>query len=132
MIWRERDSFSFVNICRYIDDVFFTWNGSEAQVKSLLDKANQHHSHIKIEYQIGQCLPFLDVLINNDHGSLISSVYHKPSTEPAILSFLSDHPRYVFRNIIQTFLMRAIRYSSTYELFNQEKRRIRLLLLYNR
>ncbi|CAF5004758.1 unnamed protein product, partial [Rotaria socialis] len=48
-----------------------------------------------------------------------------------ILSYLSDHPRHVFRNVIQTALMRAIRYSSTFEAFNIEPRTIRLTLLYN-
>ncbi|CAF4533885.1 unnamed protein product, partial [Rotaria socialis] len=48
-----------------------------------------------------------------------------------ILSYLSDHPRHVFRNVIQTALMRAIRYSSTFEAFNIERRTIRLTLLYN-
>ncbi|CAF4555213.1 unnamed protein product, partial [Rotaria sp. Silwood2] len=39
--------------------------------------------------------------------------------------------RHVFRNVVQTALMRAVRYSSTFEVFNYELRRIRLLLLYN-
>ncbi|CAF4595868.1 unnamed protein product, partial [Rotaria socialis] len=43
-----------------------------------------------------------------------------------------DHPRHVFRNVIQTALMRAIRYSSTFEAFNIERRTIRLTLLYNK
>lgn len=119
-------------IFRYIDDVFFTWNGSEAEAKLLLDAANRHYPHIKLDYHIGPNLSFLDVLLTNHHGSLISSVYHKPSAEPAILSFFSDHPRHVFHNVIQTLLMRAIRYSSTYELFSREKHTIRLTLLYNR
>ena len=125
---RERSTVVF----RYIDDVFFTWNGSEAEARRLLDAANRHHPQIKLDYRIGSSLPFLDVLLTNHHGSLISSVYHKPSAEPAILSFQSDHPRHVFHNIIQTLLLRAIRYSSTYELFNREKHATRLLLLYNR
>lgn len=116
----------------YIDDVFFTWNDSEAKVKELLLAANAHHTHIKLDYQIGQEIPFLDLLVRNANGTLISSVYHKPSAEPLILSFLSDHPRCVFENIIQTALMRAIRYSSTFTLFTQELHAIRLMFLYNR
>jgi hypothetical protein len=115
-----------------VDDVFFTWNGSEEEVKALLDEANRFHPNIKLTYQIGKSLPFLDVLIRNNDGLLESSVYHKPSAEPTILSFLSDHPRYVFRNVIQTTLSRAVRYSSTFEAFNIERRQIRLKLLYNR
>ncbi|CAF1676355.1 unnamed protein product, partial [Adineta ricciae] len=116
---------------RYIDDVFFTWNGSEQDLKKILDVANKFHSNIKLEYQISKTLPFLDILLQNNNGMLISSVYHKPSAEPTILSFLSDHPRHIFGNCIQTALMRAIRYSTTLEIFNRERRNIRLMLLYN-
>ncbi|CAF4058846.1 unnamed protein product [Adineta steineri] len=116
---------------RYIDDGFFTSNESEATIKAILNIANKFHPNIKLEYQIGKCLPFLDVLIHNNNGILSSSVYHKPAAEPAVLSFLSDHPRHTFRNVLQTLLIRAIRYSSTFEAFNIERREIRLLLLYN-
>ena len=115
----------------YIDDVFFPWNESEENVVKLLKDANEQHSNIKLDYQIGQSVPFLDIQINNQNGTLVSSVYHKPSAESAVLSFLSDHARHVFQNVIQTCLMRAIRYSSTLEIFNQERRNIRLMLLYN-
>lgn len=125
--------YSFLNY-RYIDDVFFTSNESEDKIKQLLEKANQFHPNIKLEYHIGKTLPFLDVLINNnnDNGTLSSSLYHKPSAEPTIVPFLSDHPQHVFRNAIHTALMRAIRYSSTFEEFNHERRAIRLMFLYNR
>ncbi|CAF1393936.1 unnamed protein product [Rotaria sordida] len=74
---------------------------------------------------------FLDVLLTNNNGTLHTSVYHKPSAEPYVVPFLSDHPRYTFPNIIQTALVRAIRYSSTFEAFNNERRAVRLMLLFN-
>ncbi|CAF1297315.1 unnamed protein product [Adineta steineri] len=57
--------------------------------------------------------------------------YHKPSAEPYVVPFISDHPRHVFGNIIQTTLTRAVRYSSTFEAFNNKRRHIKLMLLYN-
>jgi hypothetical protein len=84
-------------------------------VKDILEAANRFHPNIKLTYT----------------GILSTSVYHKPATEPIVVSFFSDHPRHVFRNIVQTTLMRAIRYSSTFEAFNLERRYIRLKLLYN-
>ncbi|CAF2717526.1 unnamed protein product [Rotaria sp. Silwood2] len=119
-------------MCRYIDDVFFTCNQSEDKVKEILDAANNFHPNIELEYKIGKCAPFLDVYVENNNGNFVSSVYHKPSTESTVLSFLYDHPRHVFRNVIQTSLNRAIRYSSTFDIFNHERRAIRLMLLYNR
>ena len=121
-----------VSNCRYIDDVFFTCNDSEENIKIILEKANKFHPNIKLEYHIGKTVPFLDVLVQNNNGILHSSIYHKPSAAPTVVSFLSDHPRHVFRNVIQTALTRAVRYSSTFEAFDNERRAIRLMLLYNR
>jgi hypothetical protein len=120
-----------VDLCRYIDDVFMTWNKSESELRSLLDGANTWHPNIKLDYQIGTCLPFLDVLLTNQNGVLSTSVYHKPSAEPYVVPFVSDHPRHVFANIIQGALTRAIRYSSTSDAFDYEQRHIKLMFLYN-
>ena len=108
-----------------------TGNKSEKELIHLLHEANQWHPNIKLDYKISQSLPFLDVLLTNNNGILSTSVYRKPAAEPYVVPFASDHPRHIFRNIIRTALIRAIRYSSTFEAFNIERRNIRLLLLYN-
>ena len=97
----------------------------------MLEEANKLHPNIKLTYKTAKTVPFLDLLITNDNGILSSSVYHKAESEPSIVPFISDHPRYVFQNIVQTALTRAIQYSSSFELFNVERRSIRLMLLYN-
>ncbi|CAF2217162.1 unnamed protein product, partial [Rotaria magnacalcarata] len=66
-------------------------------------------------------LPFLDVVLTNNNGMLSTSVYHKPAAEPYVVPFISDHPRYTFVNVIQTSLTRALRNSSTFEIFNNER-----------
>jgi hypothetical protein len=108
-----------------------TWNKSEEELKNFLDKANQWHDNIKFDYKIGKSLPFLDVHLTNNKGTLSTSVYHKPAAEPYVTPFISDHPRHVFVNISTTALARAVRYSSTFESFNTERRSIKLTLLYN-
>jgi hypothetical protein len=97
----------------------------------MLDEANCRHSNIKLVRQIGTSVTFLDVLVKNEDGQLVSSVYHKEAAEPFVLPFISDHPRHTFRNIVHVALCRAIRYSSTLEAFNHERRTIKLTLLYN-
>ncbi len=108
-----------------------TWNKSEKELIKFLDDANTWDPNIKLDYKISKSLPFLDVLLTNNNGTLSTSVYHKPAAEPYVIPFISDHPRHVFNNIIQTSLTRAIRYSSTFEAFNVERRSIKLMLLYN-
>jgi hypothetical protein len=97
-----------------------------------LDEANGRHSNIKLVRQIGTSVTFLDVLIENKNGQLSTSVYHKEAAEPFVLPFASDHPRHTFRNIVHGALYRAVRYSSTLEAFNRERRTIKLTLLYNK
>ncbi|CAF1536747.1 unnamed protein product, partial [Rotaria magnacalcarata] len=100
-------------------------------LRKLLDDAHTWHPNIKLDYKIGNSLPFLDVQLTNNNGILSTSVYHKSAAEPYVTPFISDHPRHVFTNIIQTSLARAARYSSTFEAFNYERRCIKLMLLYN-
>ncbi|CAF1398943.1 unnamed protein product, partial [Adineta steineri] len=116
---------------RYIDDIFMTWNRSEHELRKLLDQAYTWHPNIKLDYKISQSLSFLDFLLTNNNGILSTSDYHKPNAKPYVVPFNSDHPRHVFVNIIQTLLTRAVRYSSTFETFNYERRSIKLMLLYN-
>ena len=97
----------------------------------MLDEANNYHSNIKLVRQIGTTVSFLDVLIENKNGILITSLYHKEAAEPYIVPFKSDHPRHVFANIIDNALTRAIRYSSTLSAFDYERRSVKLMLLYN-
>ena len=97
----------------------------------LLTEASTWHPNIKLDYKISKQLPFLDVLLTNNNGTLITSVYHKPTTQPYVVPFNSDHPRHIFSNIIKTTFQRAVRYSSTFELFNHERQLIKLKLLYN-
>ena len=115
----------------YVDDIFLTSNGSIEELRKILEQAKRYHPNIKFNYDIGSCVSFLDVQVKNQQGHRIASVYHKQAAEPYVVPFKSDHPRHTFENIIQGALLRAIRYSSTLVEFNQERRTIKLMLLYN-
>jgi hypothetical protein len=121
----------FYFIVRYIDDIFLTSNESLETVNEMLDKANHIHPNIKLTRVVASSLPFLDVFIENNNGTIQTSAYHKVAAEPYVLPFKSDHPRHIFKNVIETALLRALRYSSTFETFNKERRSIELMLLYN-
>jgi len=92
---------------------------------------NKKHANIKSIYEIGLSISFLDVFIKNENGVLFTSVYHKDSAEPYVVPLISDHPPHIFRNIISIPLLRAVRYSSIFDAFNNERRYIRLKLLCN-
>ncbi len=97
----------------------------------MLDEANNFHLNIKLVRQLGTSVSFVDVFIENKNGILVTSVYHKETVEPYLVPFKSDHPQYVFMNISDGALLRAMRYSSTLTAFNKKQRSIKLMLLYN-
>jgi hypothetical protein len=106
-------------------------NLSFDQIKDILDMADQKDRNIRIKYQIQSCVEFLDVVIQNDNGQLITSVFHKPTAEPYILPYTSDHPRHVHRNIPYAALLRAARICSNVHDFTIERIRIDMSLLLN-
>ena len=75
----------------------------------MLDEANLFHPNIKLVRQIGMSASFLDLYIANQNGTQTTAVYYKQAAEPYIVLFTSDHPRQIFRNVIDTILTRAIR-----------------------
>jgi hypothetical protein len=97
----------------------------------MLDAANKLHPNIKLVRQIGTSVSFLDLFIENKNGTLVTSVFHKQAAEPYVVPFKSDHPRQIFKNVIDGALMRAVRYSSTITAFHTERRTIKLMFLYN-
>ena len=98
----------------------------------MLDAANHRHPNIKLTHEIHSIVSFLDVRIEKKNNQFLTSVYHKSASEPYVVPFKSGHPRHVFSNVIETALHRAVRYSSTLDLFGPEMRAIRLMLLYNK
>ena len=97
----------------------------------MLKTTTQHNPDIQLTSTIDHTNSFLDVHIKNIGHDFSTSVYNKEATEPYVVPFKSDHPRHVFVNIIECALLRAIRYSSTLDEFNRERRALKLMLLYN-
>ena len=79
--------FLFLSFCRYIDDIFFTFNESIDQINQILENANDYHPNIKLTSTIDNPNSFLDLKINNIGTDLITSVYHKEAAEPYVVPF---------------------------------------------
>ena len=101
------------------------------QLNIHLNLAEKKDDNIRITRSIGSTLEFLDVLIENCHGQLRTSVFHKPAAEPYILPFSSDHPRHVHRGAIKGRLLQAARLTSHVEDFDKERLHIEFILLLN-
>ncbi|CAF2101009.1 unnamed protein product, partial [Rotaria magnacalcarata] len=106
-------------------------NQTAIEIEQQLKKMMNKDINIKINYEINTSVNFLDLTITNENGQLKTSIYHKPTTEPYILPFTSDHPRHIHRNIPYAALMRAARLCSNVNDFNSEQIRIDMSLLLN-
>ena len=128
----QLNNFTFMLLlCRYIDDIFMTTNQTIEEFNAELKKAQNKDINIKIESTISTSVHFLDVTIANENGRLRTSIYHKPTAEPYILPYTSDHPRHIQRNIPYAALLRAARICSHIDDFNLERIRIDMSLLLN-
>jgi hypothetical protein len=117
---------------RYIDDTFCAINWTKEQLLEQVANWNQIDSNIKLTAEISSTANFLDLHVENQDGLLQTSVFRKPSYEPYFLPFDSVHPMHIKRNIPYVALVRAIRYSSTFEAYINERESIRMALLLNK
>ena len=63
---------------RYVDDTFCLFNNEEDTLM-FFDYINARHPSIRftMEREIDKKLPFLDILLDNSHPSIVPSVYRK-------------------------------------------------------
>ena len=108
-----------------------TTNQTNEEINVELKKAKNKDTNIKIESTINTSVHFLDVTITNENGQLRTSIYHKPTAEPYILPFTSNHSHHIHRNIPYAALLRAARICSHVNDFNSERVRIDMSLLLN-
>ncbi|CAF3242503.1 unnamed protein product [Rotaria socialis] len=117
---------------RYIDDIFITINWPVRHLLKQVDRWNKFDENINLSANIGSTVNFLDLNIENQDGQLYTTVFQKPSHEPNYLPFNSIHPLHMKKNIPFAMLLRAIRYCSTFQLFLNEREKLRMALLLNK
>lgn len=78
---------------RYIDDIFFVWKGTEAQLLDFHQFINTNNQHLRftMEYDMHK-MNFLDILIYRDGDRLGTNLYRKPTDRNSILHGQSFHP----------------------------------------
>ena len=86
---------------RYIDDLFFIFNGTEEELKRFFQEINQVHRTIKFDYTYSKKeINFLDLIIYKDgKGKLQTKVYTKPTDRQSYLYRTSAHPEHLKKNI---------------------------------
>ncbi|MPC55909.1 hypothetical protein E2C01_049854 [Portunus trituberculatus] len=76
-------------------------------------------------------MPFLDVLVKQEHGKIITSVYTKPMNPGYCLNGRSEYPHKYKDSTIEAYILRALRHCSTWKQMHKEIARATQVLINN-
>ncbi|CAH2246426.1 Hypothetical predicted protein [Pelobates cultripes] len=95
---------------RYIDDVFFLWNGSEANLLYFKADLNRIVPSIKFTLEHdASSIHFLDVQVNKIDNGLCFDLFRKPTHKVAFLQANSFHAASMIRSLPFSQLLRVRR-----------------------
>ena len=99
---------------RYVDDVFTIWDDNWGSFDVFLAKLNSLAQNIKfkVEWEVEDKIPFLDVLVTRESDHLTFSVYRKPTHTGSYLHFFSYHSDNVKYSVASGLFLRALRICS--------------------
>lgn len=103
---------------RYIDDIFFIWNGSRMELEDFITLLNQTHLGLKFTGTISEnTVPFLDLEISLANNQISTKTYQKALNKYLYIPMSSCHPISSKKGFIKGEFIRYIRNSSTVEDF---------------
>ena len=101
---------------RFIDDIFFLWNGSEKDLLDFIDYLNNFHPYLKFKASydfVNKSVVFLDTVISiTDDGFIKTDLYVKPGRKCNYLLPSSCHPSHICKNIPFSLALRLKRICS--------------------
>lgn len=101
---------------RYIDDIFLIWTHGLTKLNEFIAHANTFHPTIRFTNTTSTThIPFLDVMITLQEGTLHTDLYSKPTDTFNYLHWSSCHPQHTKRSIPYSLAFRLVRICSTEE-----------------
>ena len=88
--------------CRFVDDIFFIWNGTVIQLQEFIKKLNNHYPTIKFDFKFSKTsIEFLDTTVykNKEQNKLLTTVYSKPTDRRHFPHYTSAYPRSLIKSI---------------------------------
>ena len=94
---------------RFVDDIWFVFDGDRAELGSFIQGDNSMHQSIKFSFELPlKEVDFLDLHIYKDRSNkLQTTIDRKPTDKNLLLHFDSKHPLYQKRDLVYT---QALRY----------------------
>ena len=103
------DTVGLVLYKRFIDDIFFIWEGNYIDLLDFISKLNNLAPTIKLTSSISQeKVVFLDMEVCHENGRLTIRPYQKPLNRYLYLPFTSYHPSHSKKSFIKAELLRYI------------------------
>ena len=97
-------------LLRFIDDLFDGWSGSFRQFKHFVATFNSFGKQYGVIFdkeQFGDSVNFLDVVVSNSCGNIVTDLYVKPTDARRYLHRSSFHPAHTFAGIPYSQMRRA-------------------------
>jgi hypothetical protein len=109
---------------RYLDDIFFVWEGTRIELNLFMEFLNSVIPGIKLTVNIKQSFnEFLDITIYKNligtQYSLATTVFFKPTDTHQLLHAYSHHPKHTCRGILKSQLLRFKRLGCTLFQYNK-------------
>ena len=125
------DAVKPVIYCRYVDDIFAEVD-DEAQLL-MLKNTMERESCLRFttEISVENRIPFLDIDISQEDGTLKTKVYRKPTNTGRCMNGKSECPTRYKNSVIRSFIQRALKYCSDWNSTHQELQRCKQLLINN-
>ena len=99
---------------RFIDDIFFVFDGNSEMLNGFLLYMNSRLPSIKFTLEASQqTVPFLDVSVTKKNGDIETTVYRKKTDRNNYLHFSSYHPASLKRGLPYSQMLRLKRICST-------------------
>ena len=116
---------------RYMDDIIMSIKRAHITIK--LSEINNLHPMLKftIEYEVNGELPFLDMKVLNEKGSLSSTWYRKPTDTGLMLNYHALAPRRYKKSVVAGFVHRIYRCCSTWATFHESIEKAKVILEMN-
>ena len=118
---------------RYVDDICILWVGSELELSDFLTFVNSLHPNISftLEREIDRRLPFLDLLLCRNDGTIDFEVYRKPTATDNIIQFSSNSPQQHKFSAFNSMLYRLFKLPLSKSAFDKEFNTIKTIATNN-
>ena len=116
---------------RYVDDIFVDVTSVDDLNVLQRRLAQESCLNFTTELNVGNKLPFLDLLIDSNGNQFHTDVYVKPTNQGRCMNASGDCNDAYRRGVISSYVKRALTHCSTWNNVNRELTRVRQMLINN-